>query len=161
MIRMRYAHGHGQHTTGDHGTREERSAVRRVHKISIQGNDMTQNGTIMVDRPHFTPDAQWRAEVPERFQRLPELITMGDMREIFGFSPAYLRRLRSARLRLDARGETGDAINALPRALDTISRRPLHWRTSDVLLWGIQTGRLDGITGAPMSLSGRKPAPKS
>lgn len=98
-------------------------------------------------------DTDWRDAVPERFRDLPDMITIADMQEIFGFRPEYLRRLRAARIAADASGITGMLLNALPRALP-VSRRPLYWASDEIIHWGIKTGRLDPQTGRVQRLNG-------
>jgi FAD/FMN-containing dehydrogenase len=102
----------------------------------------------------------WRDRVPARFGRLEDVITVVDIVWIFGYNPAYVRRLRARRLALDLRGETGYSLHALPPALPA-SRRPLYWRASEVITWGMQSGRLDPDTGEPQRLYSPGAPPKS
>jgi hypothetical protein len=104
-------------------------------------------------------DENWRTRVPARFRGLPDEITTIDIAEMFGYTTVYVRRLRQARVHADENGDTGPLDSALPRALG-VFRRPLFWRTEDVVQWGMQTGRLDPKTGKARRLcsSGRKPS---
>lgn len=126
---------------------------------------MTETATIRKDHPTFVEDARWRADVPARFHDLPDLITMEDMETIFGYSSAYLRRLRCKRLRLEEAGNHDVCINALPPDFRVegraISRRPVLWQASRVIQWGIRTGRLDMVTGEPQRLWGKRKDPAS
>jgi hypothetical protein len=102
----------------------------------------------------------WRDDVPERFRDLPDLITIVDIANIFGYRKEYVRKLRSRRLELDACGDTGAVINALPQALP-ISQRPLYWEAVVIIEWGLQTGRLNPDTGDPQRLYSPGAPPKS
>jgi len=80
------------------------------------------------------------------------MITIKDMTAVFGYTAVYLRRLRSNRLKADRRGAYGDRVDALPRAL-AVSGRPVLWNAYEIIQWGIQTGRIDPITGDVRRLS--------
>jgi hypothetical protein len=87
----------------------------------------------------------WRDRAPA-FADLPELLTGLDVAQILGISRMHVRNLQRRRQDLDAAGETGPNVMALP-ANSTLTREPILWSAESIITWGVQTGRLNPITG--------------
>jgi hypothetical protein len=102
--------------------------------------------------------SDWRTEVPERYRNLPNMITMGGIAELFGYTQTHVRRMRQAERHATLSDEIPE-YSALPAARDDLPGTSVIWWTEDIIRWGLTTGRINPETGEIMHLpsSGRTP----
>lgn len=100
----------------------------------------------------------WRDRVPERYRDLPEMINTRAICELLGYTPTHVRRMRQAQQRAAAAG-TIPRYAALPPARSDLPGPAVVWWTEDIIRWGLETGRIQPVTGKPVHLrsSGRVP----
>lgn len=100
----------------------------------------------------------WRDGVPERYRDLPEMINTREICELLGYTPTHVRRMRQTQQRAAAAG-TIPRYAALPPARNDLPGPSVVWWTEDIIRWGLETGRIQPVTGKPVHLrsSGRIP----
>ena len=110
----------------------------------------SHDGTLM----RMVDTSEWYSSVLSLVDQLPGYISMEDISDLFEMSPAHVRRLRWATAEVDP--DNPVRINQLPPESDDFrQRRPLLWRTPEIIQWGLWTGRIDAVTGERRSLGSR------